>query len=84
MEVLQGHIRLFELCDKFDNYYYLIERNHSYENKGRYQTEEESNSVSKEIKLMLDKLNIKYSSYQSGENSVNEILQEVKRLVNVN
>lgn len=75
---------VFELCDKFDNYYYLIERNHSYENKGRYQTEEESNSVSKEIKLMLDELNIKYSSYQSGENSVNEILQEVKRLVNVN
>ena len=70
-------------CDKFDNYYYLIERNHSYESKGRYQTEEESNSVSREIKDMLDSLNIKYSTFKSGESSVEEILQEVKGLLDV-
>lgn len=74
---------VFELCDKFENYYYLIERNHSYESKGRYQTEEESNSVSREIKEMLDSLNIKYSTFKSGESSVEEILQEVKGLLDV-
>ncbi len=75
---------VFELCEKFDNYYYLIERNHSYENKGRYQTEEESNLVSQEIKLMLDKLNIKYSTYKSGESSTEIILEEIKGLLNDN
>lgn len=73
---------IFELCEKFDNYYYLIERNHAYESKGRYQTEEESNYVSKEIKLMLDELKINYLTYKSEECSVEKILEKVKGLLN--
>lgn len=75
---------VFELCAQFDNYYYLIERNHSYETKGRYQTEEESNSVSNEIKLMLDNLNIEYTTFKSGESSVDQILTELKGILNDN
>lgn len=67
-----------ELCDKFNNYYYLIERNHSYEQKGRYQSEDESNIVSREIKIMLDNLNIKYTKIISGEKSVDIIISNIK------
>lgn len=74
---------VFELCDKFDNYYYLIERNHGYEQKGRYQTEQESNIVSKEIKDMLDSFGIEYAQLISGEDSVNRILIEIKDRLNV-
>ena len=71
-----------ELCDKFNNYYYLIERNHSYEHNGRYQTEEESNIVSSEIKSILDNFNIKYEKMISCEESVNKILEEIKYKLN--
>ena len=74
---------VFELCDKFDNYYYLIERNHIYEQKGRYQTEEESNVVSNEIQQMLDSFDVDYVKLVSGENSVNQILNDIKEKLNV-
>ena len=75
---------VFELSDKFENYYYLIERNHSYETKGRYQTEEESNMVSKEIEDMLNRLNISHKKLKSGKDSVNKILEDIQEIINDN
>ena len=74
---------VFELCDKFDNYYYLLERNHNYEQQGRYQTEEESNIVSLEIQEMLDSFDIDYTTLVSGEDSVDKILKDIKEKINV-
>lgn len=73
---------ILELNNKFNNYYYFIERAHKYETKGRYQTEEESNIISAEIKNMLIDLNIDFKSLPSGKETVNKILKELKGIIN--
>ena len=71
-----------KLNSKFDNRYYFIERNHKYEQQGRYQSESESIKVSANIKNMLNKLNIQYNTLPSGEKTVDFILKEIKGVVN--
>ena len=69
---------IYELNSKFDNIYYFIERNHKYEQQGRYQSESESIKVSQNIKSMLNKLNIPFTTLPSGEQTVDFIVKQVK------
>lgn len=69
---------IYELNSKFNNIYYFIERNHKYEQQGRYQSESESVKVSQNIKSMLDKLNISYKTLRSGEQTVDYIVKQIK------
>lgn len=73
---------ILELNGKFDNFYFFVERNHKYEQQGRYQTEDESIVVAKKIREMLDGLNINYKILPSGEPSVDYIVSEVKGVLN--
>lgn len=73
------------VLNMFNSYYnknYLLVRKHAYENEGRFQNEQESLEVRKQIIDKLNKLNIKYSTTTSKsedcEEIVNEITKEIK------
>lgn len=65
----------------YDNIVYFVERNHPYEQEGRYQTEEESELVSKRIKEILDSNNIKYRTITSSGQSAEEITDFIEKFL---
>ena len=65
----------------FDNIVYYVVRNHPYEREGRYQTEEESNQVSLNIKKTLDESGISYQTVVSSGAKAEEIAKFIIRLM---
>lgn len=68
--------------DSYDNRNYLLTRNHTYENEGRFQNEEEASEVRKQIINALNELNISYNSATSSdidcEIIANKIAEEIR------
>lgn len=68
--------------DSYTNRNYLLTRKHTYEDKGRFQNEEESLEVRKQIINSLDSMNITYSLATSSELDceiiANKIAEEIR------
>lgn len=68
--------------DSYDNRNYLLTRKHTYEDKGRFQNEEESLEVRKQIINALDTMNIIYNFATSSEIDceiiANKIAEEIR------
>jgi ABC-type oligopeptide transport system ATPase subunit len=56
---------VLEVYNSFDNVVFFVTRNKPYKKLGRGQTEEESNQLSKNMKLFVDGLGIKYTDITS-------------------
>lgn len=74
---------VLNVFNSYDNRNYLLVRNHTYENSGRFQNEEEANEVRNMIIKMLDDMNISYETTTSSdyncETIVNKIVEEIKK-----
>lgn len=74
---------VLNVFNSYDNRNYLLTRNHTYEDEGRFQNEEEALAVRKQIIDALDEMNISYNFATSSEidceNIANKIAEEVKR-----
>lgn len=61
---------------------YLLVRNHTYENEGRFQTEDEAKEVRDQIINQLNMFGVYYhtviSNEETCENIVNEVVKEIK------
>jgi nicotinamide riboside kinase len=66
--------------DTFYNYNFLIKRVKKYNPSGRLQTEEESDSLHEEIKLILNELNVKYVEVDGTKEGYNQIIQTFQNL----
>lgn len=58
---------IFELWGTYDNYNFVIERNHPYNPIGRNQNEEEAKEIDASIIRMLEQNNIPYTKILSGD-----------------
>lgn len=74
---------VLNVFNSYDNRNYLLVRNHTYENSGRFQNEEEAKEVRNMIIKMLDDMNISYETTTSSdyncETIVNKIVEEIKK-----
>lgn len=61
----------------YDSKYYLVKRNHPYDEFGRHQTEDESDEMYQKIKDMLDRYDVEYTELKSTE-AVDFVLNELK------
>lgn len=75
---------VINVFNSYDNRNYLLTRNHTYENSGRFQNEEEAQEVRNKILEMLNDMDIPYeiatSSNYNCEIIANKIAKEVKRI----
>ena len=73
---------VWNMFNSYTNRNYLLTRNHTYENEGRFQNEEESLEVRKQIVNALDSMNIPYSFSTSSEIDceiiANKIAEEIR------
>lgn len=67
--------------NSFENLVYLMQRNFDYVKEGRYQSEEESTVIQKEIESILKKENIEYEKIYGNEESLNKIVSIVEVLL---
>ena len=65
------------MFNSYNNKNYLLTRKHAYENEGRFQNEQESLEVRKQIMDELNKLNIIYSTTTSKSEDCEEIFKEI-------
>lgn len=74
---------VLNVFNSYDNRNYLLTRNHTYENEGRFQNEEEAQEVRSQIVRRLNKFGIKYSTVISNEETcieiVKQIIKEIKK-----
>ena len=68
---------IFELWDTYENYNFVIERNHPYVAKGRNQNEEEAKVIDDSIIHMLQSNDIPYTKVFSGDTAHYEIYKAV-------
>lgn len=73
---------VWNMFNSYDNRNYLLTRKHTYENEGRFQNEEESLEVRKQLVNALDSMNISYhiatSSELDCEIIANKIAEEIR------
>ena len=73
---------VLNVFNSYNNKNYLLTRQHTYENEGRFQTEDEALEVRNQIIKQLDSFNVDYKLVVSGEetcqNIVNELVKEIK------
>lgn len=73
---------VLDVFNYYNNINYLLTRNHKYENEGRFQNEEESYKVRKQIIDILDSMGITYkiatSSIEDCERIADYVEKEVK------
>lgn len=73
---------VLNVFNSYDNRNYLLTRNHTYENEGRFQNEKESLEVRKQIVNALDNMNITYYMATSSEIDceiiANKIAEEIR------
>jgi guanylate kinase len=67
---------------KFDNLNYFIERDESYETKGRLQSFEEAIEIDTKIFNFLEQNRILFKKIKSDKNTVKDILKEIKNKLN--
>ena len=67
----------FELWDTYENYNFVIKRNHPYDPVGRNQTAEEAAQIDQDIIDMLDRNNIPFTEILSGDTAHYQIFQHV-------
>lgn len=74
---------VLNVFNSYRNINYLLVRNHTYENEGRFQNEDEARVVRQQITDKLKELNIDYeittSSEDNCERIANEIAKEIKK-----
>lgn len=68
---------VLNVFNSYNNRNYLLTRHYSYENKGRFQNEDEAKEVRKEIIDKLNQYNIKYEEIASTESNCEYIVEEV-------
>lgn len=61
---------------------YFINRDTPYGSKGRFQTKEESDEISNELKSMLSEFGLDYKEYKGNIDDYNRIVQEIIEEVN--
>lgn len=73
---------VLNVFDSYTNRNYLLTRKHTYEDKGRFQNEEEALKVRKQIINALDEMNISYNFATSSEIDceiiANKIVEEIR------
>ena len=70
-----------EKFNSFTNKNYFINRVKKYDPKGRYQTEEESDIISKKLKSLLNEYNIDYKIVNGDMEGYNTIINEIIKLI---
>lgn len=70
--------------DEYNNKNYFILRDKPYNPKGRFQTEEESNQVSKDLKEFLNKKNLNYKTVKGNIEGYNMIVNDIMEILNEN
>jgi hypothetical protein len=68
---------VLELWGSYENFNFVIERNHPYQETGRNQTFEEAKVIDTRIVNILDENGIKYKKIVSGEKSAEWILNHI-------
>lgn len=73
---------IYKYYKEFNNINLFINRgNYQYENLGRIQNENESRQIDKELKVIVDRLNIKYKEINIEDgNAIVNIMEYVKEL----
>lgn len=72
---------VMEKFNSFTNKNYFINRVKKYDPKGRYQTEEESDIISKKLKSLLNEYNIDYKIVNGDIEGYNTIINEIIELI---
>lgn len=67
-----------------DSMSYFIERKKKYNPNGRFQTEEESNKISGEIKSFIESLGIGYTSIEGTEQGYDKIVADILGYIHLN
>jgi hypothetical protein len=68
----------------YDNISFFINRTKPYNQRGRNETEEESNIISQEIKELYNKLNIPYIEVTGDSEGYSEIVNAILNKLNKN
>lgn len=71
------HEFIKNLNQKYDNVNYLIVRKHEFENEKRIHDETQSKELERKLPSYLDALNIKYKVIESGEDLVNNLIEDM-------
>ena len=73
---------VLNVFNSYRNINYLLTRNHTYENEGRFQNEEEASKIRTELIDKLNEMNINYrmatSSEDDCERIVNEVMEDIR------
>jgi len=72
---------VLDVFNSYNNLNYYLTRVKEYNQNGRFQTEEESNEISNEIKKLLDDYGIEYKRKDGCAKSYTEIAQEIIELI---
>lgn len=67
--------------NSYDNYNYLLNRRHSYEDKGRLQDETQSKEIKLRLKEFLVEHDISFTEIDSSNENYDMIVDEIKRMV---
>lgn len=67
--------------NSYENYTYLLKRQHGYENGGRLQNEQQAEELRNDLVRMLSKYNIKYQQVNSNIVSYDMIVEFIKERV---
>lgn len=67
-----------EINERYNNVNFFIERAFEYDSKGRVHSEQESQKIDSDLKLLLQQLNIDYTIIKGDVNSRYEILNHLK------
>lgn len=65
------------LNNKYSNINYLILRKHEFENEKRVHGEEEATKIEQDLPKYLENLGIKYKTFESSNNLVNELIEDL-------
>lgn len=68
---------VLNVFNSYDNRNYLLTRNHTYENEGRFQNEKEAQEVRNQIIDKLYKFGVKYDVVVSSEDTCNAIVNKI-------
>lgn len=72
---------VYEMFSKNYNVNFLINRKKAYNPKGRFQTEDESDKISEELKSLLESLYISFDEVDGNEDGYNNIVDKVLKLL---
>jgi len=70
---------VLNMFNSYDNRNYLLTRNYTYENEGRFQNEEEAQEVRNQIVERLNMFGVNYSTVVSNEETCNEIVEQIAK-----